>query len=241
MKEKKPPLHFKDRMFPIQTIMHDNYIGDQDSLSGHIYDLVTRLSKQREFSALHGDEEIPAEWMSLSPMEKTLMEFLIVVSRAETVLEIGTFTGVSTMHLASALPRHGSVVTIEKFDRFAAIARRNFEDNGLSEKIELLCGDALSILLTLSKRKFDFVFLDGDKEHYLDYFNCIDTELLAPEGIIVVDDVFFQGDVFNPQPQTAKGEGAKRLIDAVENRNDYMRLMLPIDNGMLVMTRRRNK
>ena len=109
------------------------------------------------------------------------------------------------MYFAQAVPGDGEVVSIEKFDKFAKIARRNFELNGLASKIKLFDGDAFEVIDRLPRDQlFDLVFIDGNKERCKDY--VIKTEpLLARNGIMIVDDCFYHGDVLNAQPSDAKG------------------------------------
>jgi hypothetical protein len=105
------------------------------------------------------------------------------------------------MYFAQAVPVDGEVVSIEKFDK---IARRNFELNGLSSKIKLFDGDAFQVIDRLpGDQLFDLVFIDGNQERYKDY--VVKTEpLLAKNGIMIVDDCFYHGDVLNAQPSDAK-------------------------------------
>ena len=101
------------------------------------------------------------------------------------------------------------MVSIEKFDKFATIARRNFELNGLADKIKLFEGDAFEIIDRLPRDQvFDLVFIDGNKERYKDY--VVKTEpLLAKNGIMIVDDCFYHGDVLNAAPTDAKGSAPR--------------------------------
>src|SRR5207244_5106952 len=142
--------------------------------------------------------------MASNPVSLRFFEFLTKVSGARRVLEIGAFIGVSAMSFARALPADGEVVTIEKLDRFAAIARRNFDKNGLGDKIRLIVGDAADVLAGLrSGPPFDLVFIDGNKERYKDYMEAT-APLLSPRGIMIVDDVFFHGDAVRATTATEK-------------------------------------
>ena len=127
----------------------------------------------------------------------------------------------------------------KKFDHFAALARRNFAANGLADRITLMEGDAFEIIESLPKdRKFDLIFIDGNKERYKDYF--IKTEpLLSPTGISLVDDCYFHGDAINREPTNDKGRGVRAFLDYAATRDDYLRIALPLANGMMMMTRRR--
>ena len=85
-------------------------------------------------------------------------------------------------------------------------------------------------------RMFDLVFIDGNKERYKDY--VIKTEpLLAKNGIMIVDDCFYHGDVLNAQPSDAKGVGTKACMDYLGGCNDWLRIALPLSNGLFMMTR----
>jgi predicted O-methyltransferase YrrM len=165
------------------------------------------------------------------------LQFVIRLSGVRRVLEIGAFIGLSTMYFAKAVPLDGEVVSIEKFDKFATIARRNFELNGLAAKIKLFEGDAFEIIDKLPRdRPFDMVFIDGNKERYKDY--VIKTEpLLAKNGIMIVDDCFYHGDVLNAAPSDAKGLGTKACMDYLATRDDWLRIALPLSNGLFMMTR----
>jgi predicted O-methyltransferase YrrM len=165
-------------------------------------------------------------------------QFLARISGARRVLEIGSFVGVSAMCFARALPEDGEVVTIEKYDRFARIARRNFERNGLAAKIRLLQADALEALGDLPKHElFDIVFIDGNKERYREYMEQT-VPLLGPRGIMIVDDAFFHGDALNAVPATEKGRGVKAALDFAADLEMWLRVVLPMANGILLLARR---
>tara|TARA_B100000749_G_C18208079_1_gene374843 strand:- start:153 stop:662 length:510 start_codon:yes stop_codon:yes gene_type:complete len=166
-----------------------------------------------------------------------LLETLILIKRPMRVLEIGTFVGLSAMHMARVMPARGQVTTIEKYGHFAEIARHNFAQNGFQDKIRLIEGDALEQLNKLdSAERFDMAFLDGNKERYAEYLMILDR-LLVPRGLLVVDDVFFQGDTFNETPKTDKGAGVKKLLDLAKSMNSYSKTILPIGNGVMLMVR----
>ena len=162
---------------------------------------------------------------------------LLVVGRCQKILEIGTFVGFGTLHLLSAAGDTARVTTIEKFDHFAEIARENFVTNNAGDRIELLCGDALEIIPELKGKTFDFIYLDGDKGNYDQYFPLLDT-ILEKGGMLVADDCFFHGDVFNEHPSTEKGAGVKRFLDAVSSNNNYHKILFPLFNGMLVLVKK---
>jgi predicted O-methyltransferase YrrM len=158
--------------------------------------------------------------------------------RPPRVLEIGSFVGLSAMTLARAVGEQGHVTTIEKFPHFAAIARRNFQANALADRIDLLEGDACDVIASLpAERSFDLIFIDGNKERYADYFLALEPRL-SPRGLFVVDDVLFHGDALNPVCRTDKGRGTRAMLEQAARAKNYLRLLLPIGNGILLLLKR---
>ena len=178
------------------------------------------------------------EEMASNPVSLRFLQFLVRASNTRRVLEIGAFIGVSAIYLARALPADGEVVTIEKFDHFAKIARQNFSRNGVAGKVRLIEGDAREVLATLPRDKpFDLVFIDGNKERYKEYVELTEP-LLSPRGIVAVDDCFFHGDAVNGQPSSEKGAGVRAVLRYAATREDLLRIALPLANGILLMMRR---
>lgn len=231
-------LRFCDKLLPDQPEQSREYRGDD--FFPALYDTIIRVSgipDPHQALQLEYSEKFTVEEMGSNPVSLHFLKFLIRISGAHRVLEIGTFIGVSTMVMAQALPRGGKIVTIEKFDHFADIARSNFSRNKIAERIELINGDALDIIDTLPPEPpFDLIFIDGNKERYRDYI-VASERLLSPKGLIVVDDCFFHGDAIQPSPVGEKGRGVRAALDYVAGRSDLFRLALPLANGLLLLTR----
>ena len=137
----------------------------------------------------------------------TLLQTLIRVSGAKRVLEIGTFTGFSALMMAHALPEDGELITCDIAPR--PLAREFFAKTPHGKKIDLRVGPALDTIDTL-QGPFDLVFIDADKTNYLNYYvKCID--LLAPRGVIAVDNTLWGGKVLDPKDESDKA------IDALNN------------------------
>jgi caffeoyl-CoA O-methyltransferase len=234
-----PILRFCDKLLPNQA-EHTHYFRDGNDYMGALYDTICRSSGIRnplEEFKLEQTDKFTVEEMASNPVSMRFLQLLIRVAGVKRVLEIGAFIGISAMYFAKALPAGGEVVTIEKFDHFAAIARRNFAANGLTDRINLIEGDAFEIIENLPKdRLFDMIFIDGNKERYKDYF-VMTEPLLAPKGIVLVDDCFFHGDAVNVMPTNDKGYGARAFLDYAATRDDYIRIALPLANGVMIMTR----
>ena len=168
----------------------------------------------------------------------SFLQTLILLRRPRNVVEIGTFIGLSALSMGQVLPEGASLLTFEKYDTFAALARRNLAVNGAAERVEVVVGDAMETLpARIANETIDLAFIDGDKGRYVDYF-----ELLAPRmadnGLIVVDDACFHGDALNDEPTTDKGAGVKRMLEVAATRDDFHRTLLPLSNGVLLLNRR---
>ncbi len=239
MSDTKETVHFWDKMLPDQHEHTYHYSGDNYAKA--LYEVIASSSgipNPHESFKLEHTDMFTVEEMASNPVSMRFFEFLIAVAGIKRVLEIGAFIGVSTMNFAKSVPADGKVVSIEKFDHFAAIARKNFELNGLSGKIDLHEGDAFEVIDSLPKdEKFDLIFVDGNKERYLDY--VLKTEsLLNSGGIMVVDDCFFHGDVANATPVNEKGAGTKAFMDWAATQDSWLRIALPLANGIYLMVRR---
>jgi len=230
---------FSDKLLPDQHEHAYHYTGHHFAQS--LYDAICHASgiasPHTEFSLDYTDK-FSVEEMASNPVSLRFLQFLVKISGARRVLEIGAFIGVSAMYFARALPDDGVVVTIEKFEHFAAIARKNFEKNNLEDKIRLIEGDAFEVIAGLpTEEKFDIVFIDGNKERYKQYME-ITEPLLSPKGIMMVDDVFFHGDAINTSPATEKGRGVKAVLDYAAGLDNWIRIALPLANGILMMVRK---
>jgi predicted O-methyltransferase YrrM len=237
--EKKQPVRFCDKFLPDQQ--EHKYFYKGNDYPAALYDVICHSSgiesPDQEFK-LEKTDKFTIEEMASNPISLRYLQFLIRASGVKRVLEIGAFIGVSAMYFAKALPADGQVVTIEKFDHFAGIAKRNFALNGLQNKITLHEGDAFEIIERLPKNeKFDMIFIDGNKEKYKDYF-VMTEPLLSDRGISLVDDCFFHGDVANQVTTNEKGAGTKAFLEYAATRTDYHRIALPLANGIMMMTRK---
>ncbi len=230
-------LSYRDLMLPSQTFLRREFKGDEDQLFDSMLHLIadsTDLIFPVDDFDLVGSERFSTEEMASHPISLRLLQFLIKLSRSEKVLEVGSFIGLSAMSMARALPKGGSLITIEKFSEFAEICRQNFDNNSLTDKITLLEGDAMEVLPELLGQTFDFVFLDGNKELYAEYFQLLDA-LVKPQGLIVVDNMFCSGDVLNDVPLTEKAEGVRKFLSYVKERKEYSRMLLPVYDGIMLV------
>lgn len=227
-----------DKLLPDQANNNHYYQGKPDQYYRELYELIVRTGGIRspmESFTLTLSDKVTIEDMASNPVQLRLLEFLVRLTGARRVLEIGAFIGLSAMTMARAMPRGGHLTTIEKFDHFADICRRNFSANGLSDRITLLEGDAFEVLDgPLEDEPFDMVFIDGNKERYGSYFEEVEARVRSG-GLILVDDVLFHGDVLNQPPSTEKGAGVRAFLELAAKRTDYLRLVVPFSNGLMLM------
>jgi caffeoyl-CoA O-methyltransferase len=230
-----------EKIFPTQEPNCHLFQGPRTSYEPAVF---RYLSSQLGLETLIEDLflEAPEEWtveeMGSGRLHLSFVQFLARLVNAQSALEIGTFVGLSAIALAQTIPSSGRIVSIEKFEKFANIARRNIARNNLSNKIEVIVGDALKIFSDGSLgESFDLIFVDGDKANYLEYVRK-GLELLSPQGIIIVDDIFFQGDVFNDEPSSHKGAGVKACLEWVSCQTHLDITIVPIGNGVLLVRKR---
>lgn len=173
-------------------------------------------------AAVEAGERAGLPQIQVSAPQGKLLHLLALIRRAETILELGTLAGYSTIWLASALPRDGRMVTLELEEKHAAVARENLTRAGLADKVEIRVGPAASSLEALVAEgagPFDLVFIDADKSSYPDYFRFA-LRLSAPGSVIVVDNVVRQGEVANSESKDEMVVGVRRMneILAAESR-----------------------
>jgi caffeoyl-CoA O-methyltransferase len=133
-------------------------------------------------------------------LEGTLLQMLVASTGARRVLEIGTFTGFSAQMMAAALPEDGRLITCDVDPKALAIARSYFARSPHGSKIEVREGPALETLATL-EGPFDLVFIDADKANYIAYYEAA-SGLLAPNGLIAIDNVLWSAACSNPRRRT---------------------------------------
>jgi predicted O-methyltransferase YrrM len=154
--------------------------------------------------------------------------------KPDHILEIGTFTGYSAICLAKGLSDSGKLFTIEKNDELADFPIRYFKKAGISDKVELIIGDALEIIPLLDY-EFDLVFIDAEKKDYVDYYNLI-IDNVRPGGYILADNVLWHGKVIdNPETfdKETKGIAAfnKYIIEDMRVEN----VIIPIRDGIMLI------
>ncbi len=179
------------------------------------------LARMRQEAA---DLRIPG--IQVRPELGRLLQLLILQSQATRVLEIGTLFGYSAILMARALPLHGRLITLEVDEKHAAIARRNIERAGVTEKVNLREGDALSLLASIGENSFDLVFIDADKRSYPEYLRWA-LKLTRPGSIIVADNLWRGGSVASPESEDSASQGIAAFNREIARHPKLFSVMLP--------------
>jgi caffeoyl-CoA O-methyltransferase len=174
--------------------------------------------------------------MLVGPLEGGFLKVLTQIVRATHVLEVGMFTGYSALCFAEALPKEGTVTTCEIDETSALLARRYFAKSPHGHKITVRMGPALETLRALNGR-YDVIFIDADKQNYLNYYRRA-KELLSPDGVIVIDNVLWEGDVLlNPAPDE-RTAAIQDLNRAIASEPDVSAALLTIRDGVFLIRRK---
>ncbi len=175
-----------------------------------------------------------APQMMVGQLEGAFLSFVVGLREPRLVLEIGTFTGWSSIAIASALPTGGRIVTCDVNEETSAIARRYAEEAGVADRIEYRLGPAIETVATLDG-PFDLVFIDADKEGYVDYYEAV-LPKLAEHGVILADNTLANGDVLDPNGP---------MSVAIARFNEHVRadarvecVLLTVRDGVTLIRRR---
>jgi caffeoyl-CoA O-methyltransferase len=172
--------------------------------------------------------------MLIGQMEASILTFLIKLAQVKTIVELGTYTGYSALIMAEALPEEGKLITIDLNSQTTAIAQSYWARSPHGKKITALTRPGLEALKDLSG-KYDLIFIDADKNNYLNYLKWA-IEHLSERGLIVTDNTLWSGKVLTP--------GLDKQTDSIREHNDYAAslegfttTLLPIRDGMLLLQR----
>ena len=171
--------------------------------------------------------------MVVGPLEGALLKMMVELVGARRVLEIGMFTGYSALCFAEALPDDGRVITCEIDATSAALAKTYFAKSPHGRKIEIKLGPALETLRALTG-PFDLIFIDADKVNYLHYYRRA-LELVAPHGVILIDNVLWSGDVLLQPAPDASTAVIQELNRTVAADPRVTAVLLTVRDGVLVV------
>lgn len=184
---------------------------------------------------------LPLAGMQVAPEQAQFMQWLIQLIDARFVLELGTFTGYSTLALAMALPEDGQLITCDINEEWTKIALPFWKRANQEKKIQLRLAPALISMQNLIKegysQRFDFIFIDADKTNYCHYYELA-LHLISRRGIIAIDNIFWGGKVIDKQETKAQTREIRRLNDLIKHDQRVDISLLTIADGLFLIKKR---
>ena len=194
------------------------------------------LQALRQETASH-----PMSQMQIAPDQGQLLALLVKLMGAKRALEIGVFTGYSSLAVALALPPDGKLTACDVSEDYTSIARRYWEAAGVAEKIDLQIAPALETLDRLladgAAGSYDFAFIDADKSSYPDYYDRA-LQLLRPGGLIAIDNVLWSGRVADPQEQDNRTSLIRQFNQMLHQDQRISLSMLSIADGLTLVLKK---
>jgi predicted O-methyltransferase YrrM len=203
----------------------EDYAAEHTTQLGELFD---RLAAETR-------EKTSSPQMMVGRIEGGFLAALVRLTRAKRILELGTFTGYSSISMASALPPDGRITTCDVDPEATAIARRYMDESGHGDKIEIKLGPALETIQTL-EGTFDIVFIDADKPNYQAYYEAV-LPLLADNGLLIADNVLWSGRVVEPDGDEST-KAIKAFNEHVAGDDRVVSVMLTVRDGMTLVQKR---
>jgi len=202
-----------------------NYIGE------YIRSILPEDSiKLKEIKTYADNEHVPI----ICPEVGQLIKVLLNITNSKNILEIGTAIGYSSILMAEATNSNTKITTIEKRNDMVEIAKKNIKESNYDERIKIIMGDAREILPQLEE-KYDFIFLDAAKGHYLDFFNKC-SRILKKDGVILSDNVLYKGMVANDELVVRRKKTIvkrmKNYLEYLSRLENYSTAIIPIGDGV---------
>ncbi len=189
-----------------------------------------RLAALRAETASH-----PKVNMQIAPEQGQFMQMLVRLSGARRAIEVGVFTGYSSLAVMLAMPDDARLLALDVSEEYTAVARRHWQAAGVADRIELVIAPARDTLDARLARgeagQYDFAFIDADKTGYLAYYERL-LKLLRPGGLIVVDNTLWDGEVANPENRETETEALRAFNDALHRDPRIDLALLPVGDGL---------
>ena len=220
--------------------MANKTIGISDELAAYVIEVGTRepdvLARLRAETAA-----LPQHGMQISPEEGAFLALLVELTGAHRCIEVGTFTGYSSIAVALALPDHGRLVCCDVSTDWTSLARKYWDEAGVAHKIDLHIAPATETLDQLleegEEATFDFAFVDADKTGYDAYYERL-LRLVRPGGLIVFDNTLWNGKVVEPDTDDPDTRAIRALNTKLAGDERVTTCLLPVADGVTLARRR---
>jgi predicted O-methyltransferase YrrM len=220
--------------------MANRTMGISEELAAYVVDVGVRepevLTRLREETAA-----IPQHGMQIAPEQGAFLAMLVELVGARRCIEVGTFTGYSSLAVALALPGDGSLVCCDVSEEWTSVARRYWEDAGVASKVDLRIGPASGTLEQLlddeGEAGYDLAFVDADKSGYDGYYEQL-LRLVRPGGLIVLDNTLWGGHVLDTAPEDDDTRAIQALNTKLSTDDRVTLCLLPLADGVTLARRR---
>jgi len=171
--------------------------------------------------------------MQIAPEQGQFLEIIVKILNANSCLEIGRFTGLSSLCIARGLPESGKLITIDNSDEFLSMAEKYWKMANQETKIESIIGEGVDVLQSMIDRQqsFDFVFIDADKNNYPHYYE-LSLKLLRPNGILIIDNMLWHGDVADENKTDKQTTTIRALNKKIQTDERIDFSLLPLSDGL---------
>ena len=211
------------------------------SIDDRVYDYLLSVSlKESDLLKQLRAETAAIEFseMQIAPEQGQFMALLVKLIAARRALEIGTFTGYSSISIASALPQGGELVCCDDSDEWTLVAKKYWQQAGLEDRIDFRLGDAARTLQALIDEgqagTFDFIFIDADKQNYPLYYE-LSLSLLRAGGLMAVDNTLWSGDVADPENMEPGTRAIRRFNEILKQDERVEISLVPIGDGLTLV------
>jgi caffeoyl-CoA O-methyltransferase len=191
-------------------------------------DLLRRLAEETR-------ETLQSPQMLTGTIEGRLLEFLVFALGARRVLELGTYSGYSAVSMAAVLPAGGHIDTCELNETHATVAKRYIEEAGYAHLVTVHVGPALETIARL-EGEFDFVFIDADKENYVNYYEAVFPRL-SERGLIAADNTLWSGRVLDESDESEGTRAIRAFNEHVRSDERADSVMLTVRDGVTLIRR----
>ena len=171
--------------------------------------------------------------MQIAPEQGQFLEIIVKISQAKNCLEIGRFTGLSSLCIAKGLPQNGKLVSVDNSDEFLLMAKKYWKMAMVDSKIKSVIGAGVEVMQSMIDRQhsFDFIFIDADKNNYPNYYELA-LQLLRTNGIIIINNMLWHGDVADENKNDSQTNTIRDLNKKIHNDERVNFSLLPLSDGL---------
>ena len=208
-------------------------LGISDKVKSYIENLSKELHPVQKQIIEYNENLGEIKKMQIAVTQCHFLEFITKISKAKRVLEIGTFTGLSTLSISLGLPEDGTIIALDKNNETNKVATNFFKKANQSKKIKTIIKPALESIKQFKNGSFDIIFIDADKDNYKNYYDNV-IDLVKKDGLIIIDNVLWHGEVADENNNDKFTNIIRDFNKYVKNDSKTEQLIIPIGDGFTV-------